>query len=40
MFYTIPGALLNVLLNANKTGHHFNNVLGIAYNMVTSFIGV
>jgi hypothetical protein len=22
MFYTIPGALLNVLLNANKTGHH------------------
>jgi hypothetical protein len=46
MLYVIPDALLKVSLNTNKTGDHvvfnatFNNVSGIAYNMVTSFIGV
>jgi hypothetical protein len=46
--HVIPDTLLKVLLNANKTGHHvllvfndtFNNVSGITYSMVTSFIGV
>jgi hypothetical protein len=42
MFYAIPDILLKVSLNTNKTGHYdpFNNVSGITYNMVTSFIGV
>jgi hypothetical protein len=42
MFYAIPDTLLKVSLNTNKAGHHalFNNVSGIMYNMVTSFIGV
>jgi hypothetical protein len=51
MLYVIPDTLLKVLLNTNKTGHHvlrntlvfndiFNNVSGIAYDMVTNFIGV
>jgi hypothetical protein len=40
MLYVIPGTLLKVLLNTNKTGNDtFNNVSGIRYNMVTSFIG-
>jgi hypothetical protein len=50
MFYVKPDTLLKVSLNTNKTGHHvlvllvlndtFNNVSGIAYKMVSSFIGV
>jgi hypothetical protein len=35
MFYVISDILLKVSLNTN-----INNVLGITYNMVTSFIGI
>jgi hypothetical protein len=35
MFYVIPDTLLKVSINTNKAGQ-----LVIAYNMVTSFIGV
>jgi hypothetical protein len=50
MLYILTDILLKVALNTNKTGHQvivllmlnatFNNVSGIAYNMVASFIGV
>jgi hypothetical protein len=45
MFYIIPDTLLKVSLNTNKTGQHGihytgHNMSGIAYNTVTSFIGV
>jgi hypothetical protein len=41
MLYVIPDTLFKVSLNANKTGKDtFNNVSGITYNMVTSFISV
>jgi hypothetical protein len=47
MLQVIPDILLKVVLNTNKTGHyvigytwHINNVSGITYNMVASFIGV
>jgi hypothetical protein len=43
MFYVIPHTLLKVALNTNKTDHHvlrYNNVFGITYNMLASFIGV
>jgi hypothetical protein len=45
MLYFIPDTLLKLSLNTNKTGHllvfndTFNNVSGIKYNMVISFIG-
>jgi hypothetical protein len=38
MFYVKPHTLLKVSLNTNKAGH--NNVSGITYNMLATFIGV
>jgi hypothetical protein len=51
MFYAIADTLLKVSLNTQKIGHDvlcfllvlndtLNNMSGITYNMVTSFIGV
>jgi hypothetical protein len=47
MFYVISDILLKVSLNTNKTGpvllvfnNTFNNVSGITYDMLGSFIGI
>jgi hypothetical protein len=40
MLYAIPDTLLKVAFNINKTNATFNNVSGITYNNLVSFIGV